>query len=213
MRSVSRLDLLAKPAAHLGGRIAERQAVNVKWPVDLVKQVVAAAIGEPGIHLAGVEAEGNGRSERKRQILADVIVGGAISHLDSTVLYRVENLKGRHDFTRTEDADLEFLLGEIGDRLGEQLACAIERIECLWKRGRKPPSQGGSGLRDGGRGDSRSGSGKSNAPEKFPAIHDRPPLKLGSSIEAHRVSSLTRAPISFLPLLKPKGNRALCWQP
>src|SRR5439155_7027587 len=76
------LDLLPEPTAHLRGRVAERQAVDAVGLVELVEQIEAAAIGKPRVHLPRVEPERNGRAEGKGQILADVIVGSAVSHLD-----------------------------------------------------------------------------------------------------------------------------------
>src|SRR5262249_11422441 len=123
---VDRLDLLAEPAAHLRRRVAERDAVDAEGFVELVQEIKPAAIGQPRIHLASVEAEGHGGAEGKRQILADVIVRGAIAHLDGAVSNRVEHLEGRHDLVWTVDADLELVVREIGDPLGEHLAGAIE---------------------------------------------------------------------------------------
>jgi hypothetical protein len=181
---IERLDLLAKPAAHLRSRIAERDAINIIGPIELIQQVEAAAIGEPCVHLARVKSKRNGRSECKRLILADVIVGGAVPHLHGAVRYRIEHLKGRHDFTRAEDADLEFLVGKFGYRPAEHLARTIKRIEVLREGGGEPPPQSGTRLRDSGRANCAGRGGKTYSLQKFSAIHGQSPVGVGCKRES-----------------------------
>jgi hypothetical protein len=118
-----------------------------------------------------VEAERNSGAERKRKVLADVIVGGAVAHLHGVVRHRVEDLKRRHDLARTVHADLEFLVRQIADRLRKILAGAVERIERLRKGCGQAPAQGGGGLGDGGCGDGGGGDTSTGNLEELPAVH------------------------------------------
>src|SRR5207245_7007566 len=67
---VERLDLLAEPAAHLRGRVAERDAQNAERAVEYVEQVEAAGMGDPGVNLERGAAERNGRDERESPLPA-----------------------------------------------------------------------------------------------------------------------------------------------
>ena len=73
------LDLLAEPAAHLAAGIAAKQRIDIGLLVELVHQLGAVAVVEPGILLAGVEAERNGAEQRPGRILADVVVHGGMA--------------------------------------------------------------------------------------------------------------------------------------
>ena len=54
-----------------------------------------------------------------------------MAHLDGAVLHGVEQLQAGHDLARREHLDLKLVVGRFGDRLGEDLGAAIERIERL----------------------------------------------------------------------------------
>ena len=51
------LDLLAEPAAHLHAGVAAEEGDDVVVAVELVEQLLAAAVVDPGVHLPGVQAE------------------------------------------------------------------------------------------------------------------------------------------------------------
>ena len=88
-----RLDLLAEPAAHLGARVAARQAVHVVLGVELVQQVVAAALIQPGVHLARVEPEGERRADGEGRVLAEIVIRTGMGHLDGGIADRVRDLR------------------------------------------------------------------------------------------------------------------------
>jgi hypothetical protein len=52
------LDLLAEPAAHLGARVAGRHRVDVVLLVELVEELVAAALEQPGVLLRALRPKG-----------------------------------------------------------------------------------------------------------------------------------------------------------
>src|SRR5262249_17470372 len=84
------LDLLAEPATHLRAGIASDQRVHAEFLAELDHQLHAVAVVEPGVLLAGIEAERHGAKQRPGRVLADEIVGGAVADLDGAILNRVE---------------------------------------------------------------------------------------------------------------------------
>ncbi len=68
------VDLFAVPAAHLRACIAAGKPVQSLRVVELVQQVVAAAIVHPGVHLTHVHAEGDGRRQCEGGVLAPIVV-------------------------------------------------------------------------------------------------------------------------------------------
>ncbi|MNI03455.1 hypothetical protein D3C73_563580 [compost metagenome] len=131
-------DFLAEPAAHLRAAIAGRQGVETAGCQEFVDQVVAA-IGKPGIGHAGVEAEGNGGSKRKGRILADIIVGAGMRHLDRAVGDRIGGLQARHQFAGCIGLDVEIAVGCIANDLGKLVAGAEDDVEALREGGRHAP--------------------------------------------------------------------------
>src|SRR4029450_11320370 len=89
LKIVDFLDLLAKPAAHLRSGVAGRKRENVVLLVELVHQVDAAAKIHPCVLHAAVESKRHGATERKGRILADVVVGSSVAHLDRAIRHRV----------------------------------------------------------------------------------------------------------------------------
>ena len=151
--------------------VAADEAVNVRFLGELVHELHAVAVVEPGVLLTGVEAEGDGTEQRPGRILADVIVGGRVADLDRAVLNGIEHLQGRDDLARGKDLNLEFVVGRLRHVLGEGFAGAIEGVERLGPACREPPSDLRHRLRDGRRRQRRGGhSGCANL-EKFAAFH------------------------------------------
>lgn len=58
-------------------------------------------------------------------------MGRGLPTLDGIVLNRVQDLKARHDLAGGEQPDLERAVGELGDRLAEELRTTVERVERL----------------------------------------------------------------------------------
>jgi hypothetical protein len=101
--------LISEPAAHLRARVAAWDRVDVEALVELVEEVVAAAVVEPRVHLARVEAEGDRAAEREGRVLADEVVGRGVRRLDGAVLHRVDGAEGRHELASREDLHLNWL--------------------------------------------------------------------------------------------------------
>jgi hypothetical protein len=110
--------------------------------VELLDQLVAAAMVAPGIVLTLVHGERQAGLEHKGRMLAEEVVGRRLAALDGAVLHRIGDLQARDDLARGERADLELAVGHLADHLGEQLGAAIERIERLGKAGRQTPLYG-----------------------------------------------------------------------
>src|SRR5207237_5185912 len=91
---VDGIDLLAKPAAHLGAGVAAGDGVQFGFPAKLIEHVLATVVLEPGILLARVQPERDGAIEREGRVLADEVIGGGVAHLDGGIGYSVERMQG-----------------------------------------------------------------------------------------------------------------------
>src|SRR5205085_6698990 len=98
----NRLDLLAEPATHLGAGVAAGETDHTELLEELIAELHAAALIPPGVLLARVEAERHRRVDRKGRILADIIVGDGMAHLDGAVGGRIERLQARRELARSE---------------------------------------------------------------------------------------------------------------
>src|SRR5439155_26394072 len=113
------------------------------------------------------------------RVLADVIIRGGVAALDRLVLHRVDHLQARHDLAGVKDADLELVVGEAGDALGEVLAGAVDGVERLGKARRQTPFDLRHRLRDrrgserGARSDSRPAD--TGRAQEFTTLHVYPP--------------------------------------
>src|SRR5262249_11493832 len=165
------LDLLAEPAAHLGSGVAGRKADDVELFVEVVHQLHAAAMIHPGILHARVEAEWDRGAERKGRILAEIVVGRGVAHLDRAVLHRISRRNGRNDLSGGEDLDLKLVVGGFRHRLAEDLGRAKNSVERLWEARRQAPAQLGRGLRNGRLGNRAGGSGDPCRLQEMTTLH------------------------------------------
>ncbi len=169
---VDRADLFAEPAAHLAIGVAGRKREDVVLLVELVHQVEAAALEIPGVLHARIEPERDRATERERRVLAEIIVGRGVAHLDGAGGDGVGGLQRRHDLAGGEHLDLEFVVGRFRHRLGKGLGRAIERIERLRKARGQPPFDLRHGLRDRGRCHRRCRHPDAGSLEEFATLHD-----------------------------------------
>ena len=133
------LDLLAEPAAHLGAGIAGGEADHAMLLEELVAKLHAAALVPPGVLLARIEAERHRSEDRKRRILADIVIRHRVAHLDGAVGGRIQRLQAGNHFARREHLDLELVVGHFGDVLRDLLRAAEDRVQRLRKaRGQAP---------------------------------------------------------------------------
>ena len=61
---------------------------------ELVHQLDAVAVVEPGILLTGIEAERHRAEQRPGRVLADVVVRDGVAHLDGAVLHASTTASG-----------------------------------------------------------------------------------------------------------------------
>jgi len=134
---------------------------------------------EPGVLLAGVEAEGHRRAEAEGRILAPVIVERGLAHLDRAVLRGVERLQAGNDFTRRERLNLELVVGRLGDKLAERLGAAEQGVERLREARGHAPFHFRRAL-----GDRRHGDGGSCGGNRFHTV-DPPKKDGGGRIRRH----------------------------
>ena len=141
----------------------------------LAGQVMAAAVIQPGVVLPLVDRERQTGLEHEVRVLAEEVIGRRLAALDGLVLHRVDDLQAGHDLAGGEDADLELVVGQAGDALGEVLARAEDRVERLGKARREAPFDLGHRLRDGRRGDGRRGGDSRTADtgraQEFATLH------------------------------------------
>jgi hypothetical protein len=146
-----RVDFLAIPAAHLRAGVAAGQGIEPLRREELVEQVVAALIIEPGIHLPVVEHERHGSRQRVGRILAPEIVRRSVAHLDRTGGGCVGGLKAGHDFSGGKDLDVEISIRRLAHIIGHRLGGTENGVERLRKRRRASPGNFRRRLCDGRR--------------------------------------------------------------
>ena len=137
---VDRVDLLAVPAAHLHADIAAPERHDVVLPEHLAQQLEPAAVVQPGVLLARVEAEGEARIEGEGRVLADEERGQRVAALDGAGLHRVEHLQRRHDLAGGDGADGE-RPRSARRRAGRRLRRAVHRVQALRPAGLQAPAQ------------------------------------------------------------------------
>ena len=141
----------------------------------------------------------NGTAVPKREgrILAEVIVGRGVAHLDRAVLHGVGGLQARHDLARGEDLDLEPVVGRFGHRLGEGFRRAVDGVERFREARRQPPLELRHRLRDGGLGDGGRGGSEAGGLQELTTFHGEYLLNL--SVARTAAARSARAPTQVRP--------------
>ena len=140
-------DRLLEPAERLGRHraVGERHHVGADRGVELVEQLLAAAVFVPGQQHVGVHAEGRARApQRQRVLLAVVIDEHAVAAVERALGDRVEQAEGRHHGAGRQHLDLEVAAGHVVDLLGEVERVFVEDV--LRRPGALPAHAGRSGL-------------------------------------------------------------------
>ena len=123
----------------------------------------------PGVLLTRIHTERDRTVDAEGRILADEVIAGRVPHFDRVVLDRVEDLKRRDDLAAGKGADLELVVGHLGDPLGEVFGAAVDRVEAFRPARRHAPFDLGLGLRD-----RRCRQGRPDQPDT-PACKQAPP--------------------------------------
>ena len=165
------LELFVEPAAHLRAGIAHGQAAHIELLAEVVDQILAFALIEPGILLAAVETERSGAEQRPGRILADVVVLGAVAQFDGAILDCVEHLQAGHDLTGGKVLNLKLAVRCLGNVFGKSVTSTVDRIERLRPAGRQAPFERRAGLRDRRLGDRGDGGAGAKSGKKLTAFH------------------------------------------
>src|SRR5262245_43506000 len=110
-------------------------------------------------------------AEREGRILAEIVIGGGVAHLDRATLNGVGCLQARYDLAWGEDLDLEAVIARLADRLGESFRRAVDGIERLWKARGEPPFEFGHGLRNSRLGDRACRRGEARRLQELSTFH------------------------------------------
>ena len=155
-------DRLLEPAERLGRHrpVGERHDVGADRGVELLEQLLAAAVLVPGQQHVGVHGVARARApQRQRRLLAVVIDQHAVAAVERALGHRLEQAEGRHDGAGRQHLDLEIAAGHVVDLLGE-----VERVlvEDVLRRPGALPAHADRTLRldDGGGGDGGAGDGR-----------------------------------------------------
>jgi len=114
----------------------------------IVQHLVAAGLQVPRILHAARHPERQRRAEDEGIVLAEIVREARMSTFDVAGLDGIEDLQAWHDLARSEDRQLELVVGELCDALGDQFGATVERVERAGPAGRQPPLDFGIGLRD-----------------------------------------------------------------
>ena len=104
---VERLHRFLEPARGLGTDHVAVERVQIAPGVDLVLQVLAAAIDHPGEIFAEARPERHRGEKGKRRMLAGVIAGGGEAGFDRTLGRGIEALQRRHQRAGLEELERE----------------------------------------------------------------------------------------------------------
>ncbi|MNT39520.1 hypothetical protein D3C72_1757750 [compost metagenome] len=100
----------------------------------------------PGIHLAGIEAERNGRAQCERGVLAIEVVGHAVRHFHGALLHAVHHAEGRHQLATGVHGDFKLAARHGLDGLGEHISAAVNGVQRLGEAGSQAPANGCLGV-------------------------------------------------------------------
>ncbi len=139
--------------------------------VELVQQVVAAALVEPRVHLAGVETEGQGRADGEGRILAEIVIGAGVPHLDGAVADRIGDLGRADDLTGREGLDLELAVRRLRDEFCDHFGRAVDGVERLGEARLQAPLDLRHRLGDGRSGDRGRGGADRCGLQKLTTFH------------------------------------------
>ncbi len=137
-------DLALEPAAHLDAGVSGGQAAHAEVGVQSVHQVQAATFQQPGVLLAGGQAEGDAGVKGQGGVLAQVVVARALSDLDGALLDGVEHLEGWDQLAGGVDADGEQAAAHGLDPGGEHLGGAEDGVQRAGEAAGEAPADAGA---------------------------------------------------------------------
>src|SRR3990172_2407627 len=124
-----RVDLLAEPAAHLHAGRGRWARHEVEGLVGLLPELDAVAVVVPDVVPLRVHAERHAGEPLAGRLLARVVVGGRVVHLDRALRAGVEDAERGDQLARGEDLDLEPSAAHLVDHLREPLGVALQHVQ------------------------------------------------------------------------------------
>ena len=94
-----------------------------------IEKVEPAALHLPGIHHSGVQSERQQRPQRKRRVLAVIVLRGGMTHLDGSVGHGIHDLTASDDLACRERLDAEAAIGHFFNVFRHSARRDIERFE------------------------------------------------------------------------------------
>ena len=169
---LERVDFLLEPASHLGAGVTHRERLEVVVGVELVPQLLAAAVVQPGVGLGGGHAEGHGGKELRSRDLAPPVVGSGVAHLGGSLGHGVKDLHRRYHLAGTMDPDLHASAGHPLDALCQIVGSGAEGRKVLGPGRHHVPGDGflcAGGIDEGGGG--HAGGAEAGCPEEGTTFH------------------------------------------
>src|SRR6185369_9689368 len=99
--------------------------------IELVEQLLAAAVVDPCVHLASGHAKRDRGAETESLVLADIVVGAGVTALDGALLHGVERLQAGNDFTARENTNVELAASHGAQAIGQDSGTTENSVQAL----------------------------------------------------------------------------------
>ena len=128
------VDLLLEPASHLGPGVSGREGLETEFAVELVPELLAAAVVHPGVVLLRDQAAGHGAEERDGRMLGGPVARRPMEHVRLPFPDRIETLERGHELASGVQLDGQPPFGRCRDLVGEELCAGSETGEVFRPR-------------------------------------------------------------------------------
>ena len=128
------VDLLLEPASHLGPGVSGREGLEAEFAVELVPELLAAAVVHPGIVLPWDQAAGHSAEERDGWMLVGPVARRRMEHVRLPFPDRIEALERRHELTGGVQLDGQPPFGRRRNLVGNALCAGSQPREVLRPR-------------------------------------------------------------------------------
>jgi hypothetical protein len=149
LEGIGRCYFALEPAERLGGHGPGQEADDVELQdlvLELVVEIVAAAIVHPTEEGIGVPTEGWARAEERESLVLTIPIGGdAVAAVEDAGMDGVLELEGRHDRAGGENVDLQTPSRHVVHAFGEIVAEFVEDVPVRPGRLEFPCGRLGSG--------------------------------------------------------------------
>ena len=125
------LQAFAEPADHLHAGIACDKCLQAVATVELVPQLLAAAVTDPRDLLERCQAAWNRAEERGAAVLGNPVVGRVVAHLGLALAHGVKHLERRHELSCREELDRKLAIRQLGNAISDALSSGADAWEIL----------------------------------------------------------------------------------